>query len=340
MKTKEQKNENTKGITLIALVITIIILIILAGVTINLTIGENGIFNKAKQAKEDYKTAVNEEIRQIANVEVAIDDIVGGTTGENGEPTTPTIDSLKVGDYIKYNTGKTEIGDNGVVLCRVLYNDSTNGLQIITDKNITQKVNGVDEEILVNLEDGACDYAAVVEAYNNAIETLNNEAEKYLNSSYAYDARCVGSIPTVGEDGTFSQKDSGATKYVTLPFTFEGYISSLDGDENYIYDQMAMDAIKVSNGVTGNYWIASRFVDLNTDTDYAWFEVRAGWGNEVYNEYYSYMYYIEAGVLWTNIDNPYWTGYGLRPCFSLKSDIIKISGGDGKNEATAYTLGI
>ena len=50
--------KNRKGITLIALIITIVILIILAGVAINLTVGENGIFNKAKFAKEKY---TNEE---------------------------------------------------------------------------------------------------------------------------------------------------------------------------------------------------------------------------------------------------------------------------------------
>ena len=50
--------KNRNGITLIALIITIVILIILAGVAINLTVGENGIFNKAKFAKEKY---TNEE---------------------------------------------------------------------------------------------------------------------------------------------------------------------------------------------------------------------------------------------------------------------------------------
>ena len=52
-----QRNKQ-KGITLIALVVTIIVLLILAGVAINLTVGENGIFNKAKFAKEKY---TNEE---------------------------------------------------------------------------------------------------------------------------------------------------------------------------------------------------------------------------------------------------------------------------------------
>ena len=44
--------KNTKGITLIALVITIIILIILASVGIYLSLGNNGIFTKAQEAKE------------------------------------------------------------------------------------------------------------------------------------------------------------------------------------------------------------------------------------------------------------------------------------------------
>lgn len=47
------------GITLIALVITIIILLILAGVVINLTIGENGLFSKTKNSSIDYEKARN-----------------------------------------------------------------------------------------------------------------------------------------------------------------------------------------------------------------------------------------------------------------------------------------
>ena len=43
MKTKEMK-----GITLVALVVTIVVLLILAGVSINLVLGDNGIITKAK----------------------------------------------------------------------------------------------------------------------------------------------------------------------------------------------------------------------------------------------------------------------------------------------------
>lgn len=57
-----------KGITLVALVITIVVLIILAGVAISLTLSDNGIFNKSKTARDEYLTAANTEKSDIANV--------------------------------------------------------------------------------------------------------------------------------------------------------------------------------------------------------------------------------------------------------------------------------
>ena len=55
--------KNVKGITLIALVITIIVLLILAGVSISLTLGENGILTKAQGAASSHGEAeVKEQI--------------------------------------------------------------------------------------------------------------------------------------------------------------------------------------------------------------------------------------------------------------------------------------
>lgn len=59
--------KNIKGITLIALVITIVVLIIIAGVAISLSIGENGIFNKAKYASQEY---ANEQAREEKEISV------------------------------------------------------------------------------------------------------------------------------------------------------------------------------------------------------------------------------------------------------------------------------
>ena len=66
MKTKFKEN---KGITLIALVITIIVLLILAGISIAMLTGENGILTQAQRAKEATEIAAAEEAAQLEQLE-------------------------------------------------------------------------------------------------------------------------------------------------------------------------------------------------------------------------------------------------------------------------------
>lgn len=67
------RKKEIKGITLIALVITIIILLILAGVTIAMLTGENAIFNKAKKSEEETRKQTATEILnlKITNTQIA-----------------------------------------------------------------------------------------------------------------------------------------------------------------------------------------------------------------------------------------------------------------------------
>ena len=59
--------KNNKGITLIALVITIIVLLILAGVSIAMLTGNNGILTQANNAKTD---SANAEVAEKINMEL------------------------------------------------------------------------------------------------------------------------------------------------------------------------------------------------------------------------------------------------------------------------------
>ena len=83
---KKIRIQENKAITLIALVITIVILIILAGVAVNLSLGENGIFNRAKTAREQYKMA---EVKE--KIELAIVDIQSEKMGKGEQCTIDTI---------------------------------------------------------------------------------------------------------------------------------------------------------------------------------------------------------------------------------------------------------
>ncbi len=62
-----------KGITLVALVVTIIVLIILAGVSINMIVGDNGIITKAKETIEIQKIAELTEKLELEKAPVAIE---------------------------------------------------------------------------------------------------------------------------------------------------------------------------------------------------------------------------------------------------------------------------
>ena len=71
--------KNQRGITLAALVITIIILIILATVAISFAFGSEGIVSRAEDAKGYYANDTKYTQGSIANVEAYIDEILPST---------------------------------------------------------------------------------------------------------------------------------------------------------------------------------------------------------------------------------------------------------------------
>lgn len=76
------KGQEISGITLIALVVTIIVLLILAGVSISMLTGQNGILNRSAEAKEKTEMAQSKEKVKLA-VTAAIADGNGTLTIEN-----------------------------------------------------------------------------------------------------------------------------------------------------------------------------------------------------------------------------------------------------------------
>ena len=64
------KNNKIKGITLIALVVTIVVLLILAGITLTIVFGENGVINQAQKAKEAQNIAKYKDIFDTARFSV------------------------------------------------------------------------------------------------------------------------------------------------------------------------------------------------------------------------------------------------------------------------------
>ena len=120
----KSKIKQEKGITLIALVVTIIVLLILAGISINALTGQNGLLNRAVESKEAIGIAQTEEAIKVAvmdaatqglgtitdtNLKTALNNNVGAgkyeITGDETNGWTVTVDGK---DYKISSTGNME----------------------------------------------------------------------------------------------------------------------------------------------------------------------------------------------------------------------------------------
>ena len=88
MKAKNKRSYlKQTGITLIALVVTIVVLLILAGVSINAIFGNSGIIEKAKDAQNRMNNAQESDLNALNDLDKWINNQVNGTTGGDDTPT-------------------------------------------------------------------------------------------------------------------------------------------------------------------------------------------------------------------------------------------------------------
>ena len=319
-----------RGITLVALVITVIVLIILAGVTLSTLVGDNGIITKAQEAKQNMANAAAEEDKLIQNL---LNEIKGIEAGEGEievpdpptepeEPTYPTIEStLSEGKYVWYTDA------NGTQQkCIVLYgpensNYDSYGVQVITTDTVE------------NVTLGSSNFNTNRDIYNSLVTTLNKEAEKYRkkDDGIAELARCVGSKPD-------NPNYDGAGMYTRSDSWFSSYNNTFKNkDNNYIADWNQMKNVVVNGKGIHNigkyYWLVSRSVIA--DSSSSTFLVRHV---DSSGELHGDNLYNGSLCLVPSNGNPGVNryAYGLRPIFHLKSG-IKVIGGDG-SEGNPYTL--
>ena len=108
MKKKELKNSN-RGITLVALVVTIVVLLILAGITLTYVFGENGIFKLAQDAKDKTDQAKLDEQEYFNDLNNTINQYIDG----NGGTTNPPEEDKTVADVVdKIQTENKTVEDS------------------------------------------------------------------------------------------------------------------------------------------------------------------------------------------------------------------------------------
>ena len=139
-----EKKRKNKGITLLALVITIIVLLILAGITISSLIGENGLITRAKQATTiSLKTQYFEEI----NIEI-LDEITQRNIEAKEIPFITSIqERLKSKDWVK------QVSATDKELQKHENDIENNLLTIVTKENYEILIDVENDTLNVNIRD-------------------------------------------------------------------------------------------------------------------------------------------------------------------------------------------
>ena len=88
---EEKFNKKQSGITLVALVVTIVVLLILAGITIMYTMGDNSIFKKAQEAKDKTDQAIKDEQEYFNNLDNVINQYLDGNSTDSNKVDVSTI---------------------------------------------------------------------------------------------------------------------------------------------------------------------------------------------------------------------------------------------------------
>ena len=125
---KVQKLKSNKAITLIALVVTIVVLLILAGISLNLVLGNNGLIKKSKYAKEETTVADEKEKVEMAYVSAALKKLGDTVTAEELQE---ELDS-------SVGAGKTVVTSNGDGTLNVLFNATGHNYNV--DEGTVEKV--------------------------------------------------------------------------------------------------------------------------------------------------------------------------------------------------------
>ena len=252
MKVKQQK-----GITLLALIITIVILIILAGVAIS-TIQNTDIIGYANNAGNTYKQKQNKEEGILGEYEAYL----------KGE----YVPIGREGKTVQYDSNNDGTKEDWIILT------DREGLVEIVSKNAMGRLTlGSDDQtvkVTTDLDgDGTIGDSGdkAIASYNNAITKINNYCKSLVTATDNEGVRSVGA--------SIEQDKSGSKSYEWS----NGKITVKVGDEYYRTDYEKMKTLGIVK-TDIPYWLASRGISKDFDDDgvvfyfFVWYVEE--WGNE------------------------------------------------------------
>ena len=194
MKKKKLKKGN-EGITLVALVVTIVVLLILAGISLNLVLGQNGIISRAQDARNqtaEGKTNTEKAINALTDeMEAYVKENEGGNGG-NGTPA--DLSKYNIGDEVAYTYDVVSGGYSLTAAQSGYESDQTVAQSSTTLKwkiiNKDESKGTIDIVSAEPTSNKVCFEGALV--YNNGVYLINDICEKlYSNTAKGIKARSI-----------------------------------------------------------------------------------------------------------------------------------------------------
>ena len=230
--------KKNKGITLVALVVTIVVLLILAGVSINLVLGNNGIIAKAKDAETKSAEASENDLKGMNSLIEQMESALNGS-GNGGKTEPETVPYLPSDDF-HYDTSTSV--DTGLVIKDVngneyvwvvvprttaVYKTTGLGKTTFTDADYTSIENDLKE--YTKTYRGSISYSDVyypddknvgwfadATAYNNLKNSMLKSV--YENGGF-YVGRYEAGIDTTAGTNRTSNTDKNSNGKYTMPST-------------------------------------------------------------------------------------------------------------------------
>ena len=202
-----------KGITLIALAITIVVLLILAGVTISGITGENGIIGNAKEAKKQSEIGAEKEI-----IDVSVVQAIGDNKRGN-------LEKIEYENRLKKNSKKelTNVFEDGEFLITEFVNKNR-FYQVDKEGNVEGPIEKIEDEFVGDItKGGSCDGTPEKPYEINCIEDLvvfsimsNGGNDSLGIVANNFNDKYVVLNRTLDFNSIFSYNDSKSTKYGDL----------------------------------------------------------------------------------------------------------------------------
>ena len=363
---KERKKQQS-GITLVALVITIIILLILAGISIS-ALTNQGLFTQAQNAKNLTEEKTAEENETLTNYVEQMNAIIGGTSGGGGSQTLAS--KVQPGDYVTYtpdpastdaiitelgtysgstaNTSSTLTQEEGLKW-RVL--DVVDGKVRLISATPTTKVtlssyNGYNNAVY--LLDKTCKTLYSKAGYSEKVQNLkiediqnkmstnyttidSNYGQPFTPTTYKYPsifAQEEGQTVNGGATGTLGLSQQ------TTPINQTAVNPATSWTVKYTYWSKTMAESDFTNPIYYNLFI-------NNGSPYStyWMSsrcVNASSNRAFFNVRYVGFGDVRADRLYDSYVFTYSCGYALRPVVTLNSNVL-VKSGEG-TQTTPYGI--